>query len=651
MSAMVPRGPHRGKSPRGFLSGATSVLSTEQRVIEQRVMVGYRPCRSAPRGRLIHGWEVTGLHELHLLSLVEAVLIIVLFVQWRRRRTAEHSLAERLRFEELLSQLYARFVHVWGADVDVEIRLGLSRIGEFLGVDRATLVEVDEQARCLLQGHRWARPGAERAPYVTLDRVPWVVEHLRRGEIVRFSRPDELPPEASVDRKTYESIGTRSHVAVPLMAGTSVLGGMLFSTLETERAWPDELVQRLGLLGEVFATAIARRRADEALRESRALSGAIVDSLPGRVVVIDRAGIIIAVNEAAEHATAGRNANSGGLAIGADYLAVWRQAYAAGDQGAGDILKGIEAVLAETSLHFSLEYLVAQERWYEFRVDSLRTQAGGAVVSRLDIGDRKRAEVEAREMRNELARVGRAAHMGQLTAALAHEVNQPLTGILSNAQAARRMLAKDNPDLKEIRAILDDIVADDRRAGEIVTRLRAMLGRRQPETTVIDVNQLVRDVVRFLHSDAVLRNATLVQELEAAVPVIAADLVPLQQVLINLVLNGLDAMKHLPPERRRLIVKTEWRDEMVCVAVRDFGTGLPAAGRERLFEPFYTTKADGMGMGLPIARSIVQAHGGQLWAMDNDDQGATFFFTLPAAAADRDRDAPGAEASSSELMT
>jgi two-component system, LuxR family, sensor kinase FixL len=598
------------------------------RLDERRLPPGATVVNRGPGWWQTYGWSI----GIALLSLVEAVLITVLFLQWRRRRRAERSLGERLRFEELVSKLNAGLVAVRGADVPAEVRLGLRQLGEFLRVDRLTLVEFEEQVGGALHGYRWARPGVERAPILTLEHFPWLIARLRRREIVRFSRLEELPPEAAIDRQTYQSVGTRSFLAVPLLEGDAMLGGLFFSTVETEREWPDELLQRLPLLGEVFVNVLARRRADEALTESRALSGAIVDSLPGRVVVIDRAGRVIAVNEAVQYAAASGNSDSRWLAIDADYLAPWRHAHASGDRGAGDVLKGIEAVLAGESSHFSLEYQLAddpRQRWFEFRVDPLRLRAGGAVVSQMDITDRKRAEVETQRMREELTRVGRVTTLGQLTAALAHEVNQPLTGILANAQAACRFLAKEQPDLDEVRAILDDIVADDRRASDVVHRLRSMLKRRDPERTSIDVNQLVRDVARFLHSDAMLRNASLVQDLEAEVPPIRGDLVQLQQVLVNLVLNGLDAMKHLPPERRRLIVKTEHKDEAVCIAVRDFGTGLPASGSDRLFEPFYTTKPEGMGIGLSIARSIVEAHGGRLWAANNEDQGATFFCTLP----------------------
>jgi two-component system sensor kinase FixL len=250
------------------------------------------------------------------------------------------------------------------------------------------------------------------------------------------------------------------------------------------------------------------------------------------------------------------------------------------------------------------------------------------VISRIDISERKRAAAEARRVRDELARVARMATVSQLTAALAHDVKQPLTGILTNAQAARRFLAADRPDLDEIRTILDDIIEDDQRAAGVIQRLRGMLRRREPEVTTIDVNRLIEDVVRFLRTDAIIRNACIRTELEPDLPTIRGDVVQLQQVLVNLALNGLDAMRDTPVGQRCLLLTTRRAGEAVCVGVQDSGTGLVGELQERIFEPFFSSKPDGMGMGLPIARAIVDAHGGRLWAVNNADRGVTFFFTL-----------------------
>lgn len=569
-----------------------------------------------------------------LVSLGQAALIVVLLLQWRRRRRAERSLTERLRFEEVLSGLYARFLLLQAADVEAESERSLAAVGEFLGVDRAKLVAPSDKTG-YLRIRSWARRGVDPGPAVISPlRFPWTAARQRRGEIVKFTRLDELPPEAALDRRTYQSIGARSHIGIPLVAGDLVLGSLSFTTVLGERAWPDELVQRLQLLAGVLANVLARRRADGALRESRALSDAIVASLPGTVVVINRAGAVIATNDWRRAAAgAGHDAE---VAIGDNYLEVWRGLRAAGDPAAGDVLRGIHSVLSGTSLEVALEHqpLVAEGQapaWFEIRVHPLRTATGGAVISRIDISERKRAAAEARRVREELARVGRLATVGQLTAALAHEVKQPLTGILTNAQAARRLLAAGVPDLDEIRTILDDIVEDDKRAAGVVQRLRAMLKRREPELTVVDVNRLIEGVVRFLRTDAVIRNADIRTELEPDVPAIRGDVVQLQQVLVNLVLNGLDAMRDVPAGQRALLITTRRAGDGVCVGVRDSGTGLTAECQERIFEPFFSSKPEGMGMGLPIARSIVDAHGGRLWAVNNPDRGATFFFTLSVA--------------------
>ncbi len=224
------------------------------------------------------------------------------------------------------------------------------------------------------------------------------------------------------------------------------------------------------------------------------------------------------------------------------------------------------------------------------------------------------------------------ATAGQLTAALVHEVKQPLTGILTNAQAAQRLLADPKPDLEELRAILREIVEDDRRATVVLQRLRGMVKRREPEpeAVALDLNRLIEDVVRFLHADALIRHATIVCNLKPDLPAIEGDVVQLQQALVNLVLNGLEAMRAIPPEQRRLEIASDQVADLVVLSVRDSGSGIDEP-IDRVFEPFFTTKPEGMGMGLPIVQSIVHAHGGLLRARNNADGGATFWFTVPVA--------------------
>jgi len=270
----------------------------------------------------------------------------------------------------------------------------------------------------------------------------------------------------------------------------------------------------------------------------------------------------------------------------------------------------------------------------EIGLTPIRTPEGLFVLASItDITARKAAELEAQRHRAELAHVARISTLGELAASLAHELNQPLTAILSNAQAAQRLLDAIPPDLEEVREILKDIVHDDNRAGQVIQRLRALIKKQPPEFAALDLAAIMRDVVLLLHSDAILRSSHVALAIGPGLPAVWGDRVELQQVVLNLLLNAFDAMKDRPTEERRVVVRTEVHGpRLVRVAVRDHGAGLPDE-IERVFQPFYTTKRDGLGMGLSISRSIIEAHGGRLWGENNPDRGATFYFTVPVAPA------------------
>ena len=252
------------------------------------------------------------------------------------------------------------------------------------------------------------------------------------------------------------------------------------------------------------------------------------------------------------------------------------------------------------------------------------------VGAAVDITERKEAALAAQRHLNQLAHVARVTTMGELAASLAHELNQPLTAILSNAQAAQRFLAANPADLGEVRDILRDIVQDNSRAGEVIRRLRGLAKKGDLEVAVLDLPALVRDVVLLIHSDAVLHNVNIVLEIDPGAPQIQGDKVQLQQVILNLLLNAFQAMKDCPVNERQVTIRTELGDNhMAIIAVHDRGVGLGGGQLEKIFQPFYTTKDNGLGMGLAISRSIIEAHGGRLWAQNNPDQGAMFHFTVP----------------------
>jgi two-component system, LuxR family, sensor kinase FixL len=248
----------------------------------------------------------------------------------------------------------------------------------------------------------------------------------------------------------------------------------------------------------------------------------------------------------------------------------------------------------------------------------------------MDITHRKQAELDAHEHRNEVAHLLRAASLGELSSALAHELNQPLTAILSNAQAAQLILAREGCDLEEIRNILRDIVSDDTRAGEVISRLRALLKKGEFQPQPLDPNAMIQDVLKLMNHELMARAVRVVTELGVGLPSIRGDSVQLQQVLINLILNAVDAMSDGEQNTRNLALGTcRLEDHSIRVSVADTGDGIAAGSEEKIFEPYHTTKPRGLGLGLSLSRSIVLAHGGRLWAENRPGGGATFYFTIP----------------------
>ena len=249
-----------------------------------------------------------------------------------------------------------------------------------------------------------------------------------------------------------------------------------------------------------------------------------------------------------------------------------------------------------------------------------------------DVTARKQAEQETQLLRQEIAHAGRVSMMGQLASGLAHEINQPLASILRNAEAAELFLQHPSPDLDEIRAILSDIRSDDERAGHVIDRMRGLLKRQTLDTGRLDVGALVGDVAALVRVDAATRQVKLDVDVPADLPHVRGDRVQIQQVLLNLILNGMDALNGTRLEDRRVIVTARLDGaQLVEIAVGDAGHGIPADTLARIFDPFFTTKPNGMGIGLAVSRTIVEAHSGRLWAENRNGGGAAFRFTLPIA--------------------
>ena len=580
-----------------------------------------------------------------------------------KRRPTNVVLANRLRFETLLSALSAGLIHVSAADTEVAIKRALQRVVKFLGVDRGGLDEhVDGSPGLRLS---WARPGLQEPPPATPDdQFPWVWARLRDGEVVRFSRLADLPEAAAIDRASFERRGTRSKVLIPLRVGGAILGVLSFTSVRDGHAWPVDLVARLRLLSEAFAGVLDRRRMElslaERLRFEKLLSflaaafghlsaadfdpavqrglRQVVDFLEvdrGSLVEFTRDGTATrswAVEEWMDvgefpwmtaRLQRGEVINVSQIDELPDEAAVDRQSYLANrvkPQVAVPLLVGGIVV---GGLIFST---VGAERAKSDELIQQLHLLGEVFANALS---RKQSDLEALRLRQDLTHIGRVSALGELTASLAHELSQPLTAILSNAQTAQRFIEADVVDVEKVREILADIVADDKRAAAVINGLRAMIKKGETEFVALDLNEIVSAVAWLMRSDTIMRNVSMSLELASDLPKTRGDRVQLQQVVLNLVLNGLEAMREPYAGPRTLVIRTARDGAALRVTVEDSGPGIAKKDLGHIFEPLYTTKTEGLGMGLAIVRTIVNAHGGAVGAENSPEGGASLRFTLP----------------------
>ncbi len=363
----------------------------------------------------------------------------------------------------------------------------------------------------------------------------------------------------------------------------------------------------------------------KALRESEEKYRSLVESTDDSIYMVDEEGRYLFINK--KHQTRLGLPSSGNVEV------TYRMFHTKKET---DLFKGKIGKVVATRLSQTYEYHSGRDEHYFIRTLSPvknDTKVTAVLVTSKDITLQRQAEENSARLRKELAHLGRLTTMGELTASLAHELNQPLTAVLSNAQTARRFLVGGSPDFAMLHDILDDIVADNKRASEIIQRLRAMVRREDLRITTLDIRNIVHEVISILKRDAGIRRFIIEENMEGILPPVVGDKIQVQQVILNLILNGADALMDVDDPERRKIVISAGRENAgwVRISVRDFGRGIDADNLETIFSPFFTTKEKGMGMGLTICRTSIKALGGKIWAENDPDRGAVIHFTLPMA--------------------
>ena len=540
-------------------------------------------------------------------------------------------LEARLHFETLIADLSSKFVNVPAGAVDNEIIDAERLICEFLDVDLAALWQWSyEPPSVLIPTHVYAREGLQAPGQMRQEHFPWYLREMLAGRMIAVSSMEELPAEATVDRETCRLLGIKSNVTLPLSVGGKPPVGILgLNALRKERDWPDPLVKRLQMVAQIFANALARKQADQVLRKSEELNRATFEQAAVGIAHVGTDGRWLRVNDR--------------LCAIVGYPAEELRKLSLQDithpedlepdhNFTGQILSG------ELQSHSMEQRFIRKDRsvvWVIHTASLVRTVSGAplhfiSVVE--DITEQRRAETEAEELRGNLAHAGRVTLLGQLASALAHELSQPLGAILRNAEAAEMMLQEPSPDLEELRAIVTDIRADDQRAGQVIERLRSLLKRRRVDLQPIELQSVVSEVFSLVRVDAAARRVKLDYCPAPVLPMVRGDRIHLQQVLLNLIINAMDALNgHSASQPYIQVGAHRAGPATVQVRVSDNGPGIPVESLERLFEPFYTTKANGMGMGLPVSKTLIEAHKGRLWAENGPEGGACFCFTLPVA--------------------
>lgn len=531
-------------------------------------------------------------------------------------------------FLRLISSISARLAQASGDVVPGEVSACLRDLMQFFAVDQCGIMEIQPDMRQARLRHVVSLEGVQRAP-TTIEygaMFPWThAKNVFEGERLVLTDIDDLPVDATADRASAAALGLQSLITVPVGMGGRVTHVLCLTGTKPMQRWPESILSRLQMIAETFLAVLSRHNTEQALQASeRNLAEAQRIAGVGSYVV-DWVDDTLTGSEEANRIFGGTLSGRASKVL--DFVHPDDRAY---------VREVTERGFAQQASTLDLEYRIVRPdgalRTLRGRTETTYASDGTprrTLATICDVSELRSAEQESRRLRIELRHADRAAHAGALTASLSHELNQPLTGILANAQAGLRTLGQQ--DGGPLREILEAIVRDDKRAAAVVDNLRMLLRREEPPRTSFDLGQACDEVVVLFRAEFDARSVRVRNRLDGGY-IVCAVRTQIQQVLLNLLSNALQSLQDCPETKRRLALRlVRVADDTAEVRVSDTGIGIPRDRLERVFDPFYTTRGEGLGMGLAISRSIAQAHGGRIVAEANRDRGATFRFSLPLA--------------------
>jgi PAS domain S-box-containing protein len=536
------------------------------------------------------------------------------------------SLEELLAFERLLSDLSARFANVTGEQVVAEIEIALRQLLKFLGFDRCNFAEFtdggEQNLLCAVavEGVKPLSPGPIPAF------LGWLVGELLAGRTIVIRSYEDFPPEAAAAAEYYRSVGIRSQLVIPLSVGGRIVAAVGFGSFRKTRNWPEDFIARVNVIGGAMAQALVRKRSDAALRASEERWRSIFETSTLAITIFDHDLRYIGTNPAF----------CALLGYTADELRQLTPLDITVDEGR-DIAHARLADLRQRRIdHYVVEKQYrrkdGQVIWGQASV-ARASQSGPEMFigTMIDITESKRAQDSLQATQSELAGVAQLTTIGQMAASIAHEIKQPLASVIVGCDASLRWLAKTPPNLEEVRECTKRISDAGHRASQVIDGIRAMFQKGSQERKLLDVNQLIREVLELVRGKAQKERVLVRSDLFDEMRPVQASRIQLQQVMLNLMMNAIDAMDTVTDGPRLLRVTSALRaPDDVLIAVEDSGPGIAPKDIHRIFDPFFTTKPHGMGMGLAICRSIVEAHSGRLSARSAPDRGSVFEIALPA---------------------